>query len=378
MKICVRFLCIILIATMQFSASAQSEVKIDAKSAILIEFETGEVLLEQNPDEMLPIASVTKVMTMLLAMEALQSGKISIEDEVMTSEFAASMGGSQVFLEPGEKMSLHDILKAVAVASGNDASVALSEHISGSEGAFVNDMNARAGELGMLGSSFKNCNGLDEDGHYSTAHDVATATRELLKHKKILEYTTIWMDSLRNGEFGLSNTNRLIRFYDGALGVKTGSTSKAKFCLSAAAERNGLTLISVVLGADTSDERFNTATRLLDYGFANYAVASAIGQGDAVGVVMVKKGKQPTLDIVAGSDYKKLLPKGEQSQIEQKISLYTDIAAPIIEGQKLGEIIFTINGEEIGKVDAVAKTNVLRLTLFEVYARLLKQWSVGG
>ena len=258
---------------------------INAKSGILMEASTGEVLYEQNANERLQIASVTKVMTMLLIMEAIDSGKISLDDMVTTSEYAASMGGSQVFLEAGEQMSVNDMLKAIAVASGNDAAVAMAEFISGSEGAFVEKMNKRASELGCENTHFINCNGLDETPeHYSSARDVARISQELLKHTKIFDYTTIWMDSLRNGSFGLSNTNKLIRFYNGANGLKTGSTSTAKYCLSATALRDGMQLIAVIICAPSTKDRFSSASALLDYGFANYEVASSEGTDCAKGV----------------------------------------------------------------------------------------------
>ncbi|MDO5311127.1 MAG: D-alanyl-D-alanine carboxypeptidase family protein, partial [Clostridia bacterium] len=264
----------------ELSAAADAKTSaqlINAKSGILMEASTGEVLYEQNADERLPIASVTKTMTMLLIMEALDEGKISLNDTVTVSEYAASMGGSQVFLEVGEQMSADDMLKAIAVASGNDAAVAMAEFISGSEGAFVEKMNKRAAELGCTNTHFINCNGLDEtEEHYSTARDVALISRALISHKKIFDYTTIWMDSLRGGSFGLSNTNKLIRFYKGANGLKTGSTSTAKYCLSATAERDGMQLIAVIIAAPTTADRFSSASALLDFGFANF---DAVGEG---------------------------------------------------------------------------------------------------
>ena len=266
------------VAQAESAAQVDTDVStklINAKSGFLTEASTGEVLYEQNADERLPIASVTKTMTMLLIMEALDSGKIKYDDSVTVSEYAASMGGSQVFLEVGEQMSVDDMLKAIAVASGNDAAVAMAEHISGSEGAFVEKMNKRAAELGCDNTHFINCNGLDETPeHYSSARDIAKISRELLKHTKIFDYTTIWMDSLRNGSFGLSNTNKLIRFYKGANGLKTGSTSTAKYCISATAERDGMQLIAVIIAAPTTADRFSSASAMLDYGFANYEVAN--------------------------------------------------------------------------------------------------------
>lgn len=291
---------------------------INAKSGILMEASTGEVLYEQNANERLQIASVTKVMTMLLIMEAIDSGKISLDDMVTTSEYAASMGGSQVFLEVGEQMSVNDMLKAIAVASGNDAAVAMAEFISGSEGAFVEKMNKRASELGCENTHFINCNGLDETPeHYSSARDVARISQELLKHTKIFDYTTIWMDSLRNGSFGLSNTNKLIRFYNGANGLKTGSTSTAKYCLSATALRDGMQLIAVIICAPSTKDRFSSASALLDYGFANYEVASNEDLNVAVPYVRVVGGvKEQIAPKVSGSGF--VVKKGNKSKLETR------------------------------------------------------------
>lgn len=347
---------------------------VKAKSGILMEAETGEILYEWNPDERLQIASVTKTMTMLLIMEALDSGKIKLDDMVTTSETAASMGGSQVFLEVGEQMSVDDMLKAIAVASGNDAAVAMAEMISGSHEAFVEKMNKRAQELGCTNTHFINCNGLDEtEDHYSSARDVAYISRELLKHKKIFDYTTIWMDTLRNGQFGLSNTNKLIRFYKGANGLKTGSTSTAKYCLSATAERDGMQLIAVVLCAPSTAERFSSATALLDYGFANYAVADSQKLGIEMPEITVmggtEKGVRPAADTISF-----IVKKGNQDKVEYEFRMENSVRAPIEEGQKLGEIVFRIDGEEVTRKELLAEKSISRINVFQMFQKLTKTW----
>ncbi len=347
---------------------------ISAKSGILMEQSTGEVLYELNPDERLQIASVTKTMTMLLIMEALDSGKIKLDDMVTVSEHAASMGGSQVFLEVGEQMSVDDMLKAIAVASGNDASVAMAEFISGSESAFVEKMNERASELGCLNTHFINCNGLDETSdHYSSAKDIAIISRELLSHSKIFDYTTIWMDSLRDGAFGLSNTNKLIRFYKGANGLKTGSTSVAKYCLSASAERDGMQLIAVIICAPSSAERFSSATALLDYGFANYEVANDDALGTSVPYVNVKGGvTEHILPIIRKGGF--VVKKGNLDKVEHSFELEGTVSAPIEAGQKLGEIVYTIDGVEIARRDICAETAVERISVIQMFVKVLSDW----
>lgn len=347
---------------------------VNAKSGILMEQTTGEVLYESNPDERLQIASVTKVMTMLLAIEAIDSGKIKLDDMVSTSEHAASMGGSQVFLEVGEQMSVDDMMKAIAVASGNDAAVAMAEFIAGSEEAFVEKMNERAEELGCINTHFINCNGLDEtEEHYSTAKDIAIISRELLKHPKILDYTTIWMDTLRNGSFGLSNTNKLIRFYKGANGLKTGSTSVAKYCLSASAERDGMQLISVVLCAPSTAERFSSATSLLDYGFANYEVASDEVTGISVPYVRVSGGvKEQILPETEGNGF--VVKKGNLNKIETRFEMEEEVKAPVYKGQKLGKVVYMINGNEVAGRDIISGEDVPRITVPEMFVRNLRLW----
>ena len=267
-----RIACLLMILILPVSAAAEDGISFNAKSVILTEASTGKTLFESNSHESLPPASVTKIMTMLLIMEAIDRGEISYDTVVTASERAKSMGGSTIFLDTNEKMSVEDLLKGIAVASGNDACVAMAEHLCGSEEAFAAKMNERAAQLGMKDTHFVNCNGLDAPGHYTSAYDIALMSRELMRHKDIFKFTTIWMDSLRGGKFSLANTNKLIRFYSGANGLKTGSTSVAGCCISAAAKRGEMQLIAVVLGAPTSKERFAAASNLLNYGFANYGV----------------------------------------------------------------------------------------------------------
>lgn len=339
-------------------AESNTDLGLNAKSAILMEESTGNILYESNPDERLPIASVTKVMTMLLIMEAVDSGKISLDDMVTVSENAMSYGGSTMFLETGEQLTVNDMLKGIAVASANDGCVAMAEHLAGSESAFVDMMNEKAKKLGMENTHFMNTNGLDEDDHYSSARDVAIMSRELMKHETIFNYTSIWMDTLRGGKFQLANTNKLIRFYDGANGLKTGSTSKALCCLSAAAKRNDMQLIAVVLGAPTSAERFASAKSLLDYGFANYAVNTQITAGDEVQKIAVEKGVDKEVDVVAGDSCSTLVKKGQEDNITKEIKIDETITAPIEAGQKIGTMTISRDGEVIADIDLNASSTV--------------------
>lgn len=331
---------------------------LEVKSAILMEASTGTVLYEQNADEHLPIASVTKIMTMLLIMEQIDSGALKFENMVTVSENAMSYGGSTMFLEAGEQLSVHDMMKGIAVASANDGCVAMAEHIAGSESAFVEMMNTRAKELGMDNTIFLNTNGLDTDGQYSSARDVAIMSRELLRHEKIFEYTKIWTDTLRDGKFELANTNRLIRFYSGATGLKTGSTSQAGCCLSATAERDGMSLIAVVLGAPDTKSRFSSATTLLDHGFSGYSVKKQVEKGEPKGLVTVSKGIQKELKTEAQDGFSILSPKANPRNIEQSIVLSDSVIAPVKKGDKVGEIVFKEDGKELYRVDIVASESI--------------------
>jgi len=366
-----RFFIFIMILSVQFTAFANFEPTSQPRSYILMDYDTGTVLAESNSTESCPIASVTKVMTMLLCMEALQSGKISMDDMVTASEYACSMGGSQIYLEPGEQMSVEELLKSVAVGSANDASVVLAEHIMGSETAFVDAMNERAKALGMVNTHFVNCNGLDEDNHYSSAKDVAIMSRELLKHNAIHPFLSIWMDSVRNGEFGLTNTNKLIRFYNGAIGIKTGSTSNAKYCLSSAATRNGLTLIGVVLGAETTADRFETAKQLLNYGFSNYKIDTVIDEKISFGSVDVIKGKENSVNAITQSSFKRLGNKQSGNSTETKVVLNNNIKAPVNKGDIIGKVEIVENSKKIGEVNLVADKSVLRLNFIDIFGKLL-------
>ncbi len=358
-------ICAVLSAILIFSfINAHAQPELSAKSAILMEAGSGKVIFEKNPHESLPPASVTKIMTMLLAMEAIERGDLKYTTMITASERAKSMGGSTIFLDTGEKMSVDDLLKGVAVASGNDACVALAEHISGSCEAFAALMNERAAKLGMKDTHFVNCNGLDDDSHYTSAYDIAIMSRELLKHKDILKYTNIWMDSLRDGKFQLANTNKLIRFYSGANGLKTGSTSKAGCCISATAKRDGMQLIAVILGAPTSKQRFADASSLLNYGFSNFAVNSYGEEGEDVDCVKVSGGKSNTVMGVVGRNACVLLEKNKAKNVKVHINLPESIDAPIKKGQQIGDIVITLDGETVTTSPICAKSDIGKKNAF--------------
>lgn len=352
--------------------AAAAPPSVDAGAAVLVEKETGTVLYEQNAHDKLEPASVTKIMTLLLVMEAIDSGALSTEDVVTVSAHAASMGGSQVYLKEGEQMSVHDLLKAVAVASGNDASVALAEHLAGSEEAFVQRMNQRAAELGMSDTCFVNCTGLPAAGHLTSAYDIALMSRELiLHHPAIREYTTIWMDSLRGGQFQLANTNKLIRFYEGSTGLKTGSTDAAGYCLSATAERDGMELIAVVLKCPSSDVRSAAASSLLNYGFANYTLMD-VYPSQALPPVDVLLGESETVQPVLSTSSRILVEKSMVDQVTTQLELCQDVEAPVEAGQKLGEMTVWVGDQQLQAIPIVADSAVERLTVPGIFARLLK------
>ncbi len=342
---------------------------VDALSAVLMDAETGQILYAKNADEALPPASVTKVMTLLLVMEAIDGGKLSLSDMVSVSEYAASMGGSQVYLEPGEQMSVEDMLKSVVVSSANDAAVALAETIAGSEEAFVKMMNERAAALGMEHTNFENVSGLDDDtvNHLISAEDIAIMSRELLTHETIMNYSTIWMDTIRNGAFGLSNTNRLIRFYSGATGLKTGSTSKAKFCISATAKRDGLHLIAVIMGSPTRDIRNEMAKKLLDWGFANFAMYQ--NEASSAGSVRVLGGIKEECALRYDS-FSHLLKKGSEKNVTVEVQLPEEIAAPIREGDALGKIVYRLGEEIVGESDIVAAETVEKIGFWGLLVKM--------
>ncbi len=359
----------------QVNADVSAQI-VTSPSAILVEQSSGQVLYELNADERLPIASVTKTMTMLLIMEAIDAKKITLADTVTVSEYASSMGGSQVFLEPGEQMTVEDMLKAIVIASGNDAAVAMAEFVSGTESAFVENMNKRAQALGCKNTHFINCNGLDEADReqYSSARDVALISCELLKHPKICDYTTIWMDTLRNGSFGLSNTNKLIRFYSGANGIKTGSTSTAKYCLSASAKRDGMQLVAVILAAPSTAERFASATRLLDYGFANYSVANAAEKIGNLSPLSVNGGKKDAVAIAPDPNMNFIIKKGNGDKIEHTITFTENIKAPVTKNQKLGEATLTINGDKVALCDILATEDVPKTDFGTMFKKIISAW----
>lgn len=346
-----------------------------AKAAILVDADTGMVMFEKNSHQELPIASITKVMSMLLIMEAIDSGKITYEDMVPVSEHAYNMGGSQVYLEPGEEFSVLDMLKAVAIHSANDAVVALAEKISGSEEVFVSEMNDKAKELGMNNTYFLDCNGLTDEGHYSSAADIAKMSAELIiKHPKILEITTIWQDKFRDGKFSLDNTNRLIHTYNGATGLKTGFTTKAGYCLSASTERNGMKLIAVVLGEPDSNTRFDEAKKLLDYGYANYQIVKIKNKGEELGTAEVKKGVADSVKGILKSDVSLMLKKGSKDQIKQNVKMAESIEAPVTPGQKIGEVFFEDNGQVVAKADIVADAEVKKASFVRLFFRMIIGW----
>lgn len=348
---------------------------VSGKSGILVEPVSGTVLYEYNPDERLQIASVTKTMTMLLIMDAIDSGKISYTDMVSTSEHAASMGGSQVFLEAGETMSVDDMLKAIAISSGNDAAVAMAEFIAGSEEAFVEMMNKKAAAIGCDNTHFCNCNGLDEpDDHYSSARDVAKISCELIRHPDIFKYTTTWMDTLRDGTFGLSNTNKLLKSYSGANGLKTGSTQKALYCLSASAERNGMDLIAVVLGAPSTKERFESATKLLDYGFANYSLARGADKVKTIPNIKVESGERDNVPVELSGKTDFIVKKGNDDKVEAEVNVVGSCTAPVEKGQKLGSVVFKIDGEKVAETDITAMTEVPKINIWQMFLKNMKKY----
>ena len=349
------------------------DLPIHSRAAVLMEKETGQILYAQNEHEQLEPASVTKVMTLLLVMEAIDSGTLHYDDMVTASDYASSMGGSQIFLKAGEQMTVEDLLKGVCVASGNDACVALAEHLAGVTELFVAQMNNRARELGMNDTNFVNCNGLPAAGHVTSAYDIALMSRELiLHHPDIRRFTTIWMDTLRDGKSELSNTNKLIRFYDGATGLKTGSTSSAGYCISATAERDGMELIAVTLKADTSSDRFEDAKTLLNYGFSTYALIDA-GGDVSLPPVAVGLGVADTVQPVLPQDGRSLLiERSQAADLERTVAMEESVEAPVTRGQELGQVTVTSGGTVLSTVPILAGEDVPRLTWWQTFLRLLR------
>ncbi len=363
------------------SVFGEEPLTLESKSACLMDAATGTILYEKNSHEAMPPASVTKVMTMLLICEAERAGQFAWEDTVSVSEHAASMGGSQVFLEPGEIQTAADMLKCIAIASANDAAVAMAEFVAGSEEAFVEKMNQRAEELGMEDTHFENACGLDTDGHETSAYDIAIMSRELMQNfPDIKKYTTTWQDTIlhntRKGktEFGLTNTNKLIKWYQGATGLKTGSTGKALYCLSGTAERDGLELIAVIMAAPDFKLRFQETMQLLDYGFANYSAQKGLPAGEKMAQVPVKKGMQDMADAVIKEEISFLLQKDSGKEWETKIETLPSVNAPIRAGEKVGELVYMINGEEAGRTELVAAETIEKADITVMLERMLKQW----
>lgn len=349
--------------------SADDGALISAPSGILMEASTGKILYEKNAHEQRPCASITKVMALLLVFEAMDSGKLKLTDTITASEHAASMGGSDIWLETGEKMSADDMIKATVVASANDAAVALAEHISGSEEVFVKQMNERAAQLGMKETVFKNCNGLDEDGHITSAYDVAVMSRELMKHEKIFDYTSIWLDTLRGGETQIVNTNKLLKTYNGITGLKTGTTDDAGCCVSATATRGGMSLIGVVLGADTGKQRFADAAKLLDYGFANYAIKELKMPEDLPKEIEVEGGMEKRAELSCEINGGAVVNKASADEAQYEVSLPDSLEAPVISGEKVGSVIVKIGGDT-KSFDVISQTEIAQSSFGLVFKKL--------
>ncbi len=370
-----RLLCLLLALVLLTAPVCAAELGISAPSAILMEKSTGEILYEQNAHERLAPASVTKVMTLLLVMEALEDGRIGWDDTITASASAAAKGGSQIYLEENEQMPLRDMLKSVVVSSANDCACALAEHIAGSETAFVGMMNERAAQLGMTDTHFVNCTGLDDGAdageHLTTAYDIALMSRELLRHEEIKQYTTIWMDTVRNGTFGLSNTNKLVRFYDGTTGLKTGFTSGAGYCLSASAERGGMELIAVVMHCDTSPHRFESAKALLNYGFSNFALVQPAPE-EEIPAVPVTLGREEAIVPVLRETQPLLIDKAKAASVQTEVTVDESVTAPVEKGQQLGLLRVTAGNETIAELPLVAPERVEALTWWDVMVRMLR------
>ena len=377
-KVTALFLCLSSLMIFPMNISAQEmPFELQSKSALLMDYDTGTILYEKNPNEKLPIASITKIMTTLLALEAIEDGRISLDDEVVVSEYAASMGGSQVFLAAGEKLPVSALLKAIIVASANDASVALAEKISGTVETFVSKMNEKAKELGMENTYFSDCTGLSDEGNYSTAYDVSIMSRELLKYPLFFQWSTIWLDHLEESENNtmLTNTNRLVRFYEGCDGIKTGSTSKAKSCLAATAKRGNLRLISIVLAAPTSKVRFDEAAKLMDYGFANYEAVPLIKKDSVVEKnITVTGGKEKEIAGLAADDFSLLQKKGEPSEYQMDTIIEQPIKAPIKAGQKIGYICIKQGSKDVGTVDILADRDVDKAGIYDYFKQIIQDW----
>ncbi len=365
---------LILLIAIPLKVIALSEEEITAPSAILMETKTGKILYEKNSHEKRPCASITKIMTLLLVMEALDLGKISLSDIVTCSSHAESMGGSDIWLKEGENMNVDDLIKATAVASANDAAVALAEYIEGSESDFVDKMNKKAQFLNMNDTFFKNCNGLDEEGHFSSTYDIALMSKELVKHKNIFNYTSIWIDNLREGKTQIVNTNKLLKNYKGITGLKTGTTSQAGSCISATAQRDNLELVAVILGAKTTKERFSEASKILDYGFANFTMTTPVlPENFYNSELKISNGMNPIVNtqIKISEDF--LIPKGREKDIKNNITLQEEIKAPVYKNQKLGTLKFTLDEEIISEYSIVATSDINKISFNSIFKLLLTQ-----
>lgn len=363
--------CVLISCTLVANAENISypNLALDCKSAVLMEASTGKILYAKNENEALPPASVTKVMTLLLVMEAISDGKLKYTDMLSASEHACSMGGSQIFLEVGEKMSVEDLLKSVIIASANDAAVVLAEAVAGTEEAFVDMMNARARELGMKNTTFENTNGLDDttENHLTSAMDIAIMSRELIKYPKVTEYSRIWMDTVRDGAFGLTNTNRLVRYYEGATGLKTGSTSKAGFCITATAERDGMTLIAVIMGSSGRDARNSAAVALLNYGFSSFTVFSSKGEEHRIPV----DGGRMDFCRATEEDFACVINKKYSGKIEKSIEIIDALKAPVAKGGQVGTVTYRANGEILGTAKIVTCESVDSIRFLDILIRML-------
>ena len=376
-RLCSFLLALLALTVLTVPAGAE-ELAVEAEACLLMEKTTGEVLYAVNEHEPLEPASVTKIMTILLVMEAIDSGQLQYGDVVTASAHACSMGGSQIWLKENEQMTVEDMLKAVCVASANDCSVALAEHLAGSEAAFVERMNQRAAELGMEDTVFMNPTGLPAEGHVTSAYDIALMSRELiLNHPDVRRFTTIWMDTLRNGEFGLSNTNKLIHSYEGATGLKTGSTDGALYCLSATAERDGMELIAVILKAPTSAQRFAGAQALLNYGFASYGLAEIQTPGD-LSPIPVRLGTEKAVSARLEREAALLAEKEKLGALETELTMETELSAPVAEGQEVGRLTVTSGGETLAEFPLVADRAVARLTYWQLLQRCMRMAFLGG
>ncbi len=360
-----------LLSCINVYANEEENIEISAPAGVLMEPTTGKIIYEKNSHEVRCCASITKVMTMVLVMEAIDSGKIKLTDTVSASEHAASMGGSDIWLKPGETMTVDELIKATIVASANDAAVALAEYVSGSEEVFVSQMNKKAKELSMSETVFKNCNGLDEDGHVTSAYDVALMSRELIKHEKIFEYTSIWMDYLRDGKTQLVNTNKLLKSYKGITGLKTGTTSQAGSCITATATREKLSLIAVVLGGADGKERFRDAASLLDFGFANYNMLEPLIDESIFEPVKVINGMKSSVNTTAKVTGNILVPKGKEHSIDNSIEMISEVKAPVKQGQVLGRLLYKMNDEIVAEYDVTTTEEIEEINFPTVFSELM-------